>query len=278
MVAEEITFAQFFFWNGIGAVGLGGYIWYDTDKKWKRVVGVTLTLGGALSSFLAVSKVNAFLLGLSIPSILGPFVLVVGWAIVGWDIYLKKRVLAQGPSKVLGDKYYALRSENEALKIKLKELQRMAPLEPRSIPVEQSTTAPTPPVLLPPPSEAETRIFTDEQPGFFKQFFDGHTSVQADALIQPYLGKWIRVSGVVINDISRQRNGHLVFGSSTDKTRLFLHFQNQWSERILILRSGSTIAMAGKILRVDMNAMSLGNCELIESSSGPSADDSATQA
>lgn len=91
MATEEISFAQFFFWNGIGAVGLGGYIWYDANKKWKRGAGIVLTLGGIVCSFLAVSKVNAFLLGLNLPVFLGPTLLIVSWGIIGYDIYLKKR-------------------------------------------------------------------------------------------------------------------------------------------------------------------------------------------
>jgi hypothetical protein len=97
MVAEEISFSSFFFWVGLTAVGVGGYMWYDATRKWKRGVGIGLTVGGLLCSLLAVTRVNAFVLGVSIPSILGPIVLFASWAVVGYDIYLKRRLPTQPP-------------------------------------------------------------------------------------------------------------------------------------------------------------------------------------
>jgi hypothetical protein len=91
MAAEEISFSSFFFWIGLTVAGIGGYMWYDATIRWKRLLGMALTIGGVLCSLLAVTKVNAFLLGVSVPSILGPLLLLVSWGIVGYDIYLKKR-------------------------------------------------------------------------------------------------------------------------------------------------------------------------------------------
>ncbi len=123
MAAEEISFAQFFFWNGIGGVGLGGYIWYDAygdpTKRGRRVMGIILTRGGLACSFLAVTKINAFVLGLSIPSILGPLVVLISWSIIVYDIHLKKHAMksvAVSRLKILAASWGNSTSRQSALK------------------------------------------------------------------------------------------------------------------------------------------------------------------
>jgi len=283
MAAEEISFAQFFFWNGIGAVGLGGYIWYDTDKKWKRAVGIVLTFGGVLCSVLAVSKVNAFLLGLSIPSVLGPLLLLVGWGIIAYDVYLKRRIISCGPEQVLNEGYNALRAENDRLKIELKEQREkvrpegQSPLSLENYALkarlaEMKTFGPPTPTISSAQRRGEPaiqsalqeRIFVNEQPAFFNQLLKEHTSVQAETLLQPYLGKWMRLSSFTVDDIDQHGTGHVLYGVSEDGTRMTMFFDGRWAERILILRKGSRVDAVGQIYRVELLFLRINNCELLD--------------
>jgi hypothetical protein len=115
MAVQEISFSSFFFWVGLTAVGVGGYMWYDATQKWKRGVGIGVTIGGLLCSLLAVSKVNAFVLGVSIPNVLGPLVLLASWAMVGYDIYLKKQL--KKPAAALSTSDIALLDKAPAIRV-----------------------------------------------------------------------------------------------------------------------------------------------------------------
>jgi hypothetical protein len=114
-------------------------------------------------------------------------------------------------------------------------------------------------------------IFVDEAPSFLTQFSKGHMSIQAAKLLQPYLGKWMKLSNVTVDNIEEHGTEHRVLGSSSDGTTLFMYFKEQWSERILILRRGSTIAIIGQIMNIDSGGptggfVQLQNCEIMGSS------------
>lgn len=121
-----------------------------------------------------------------------------------------------------------------------------------------------------PPSPGNTGrelIFVNETPSFLTQLSAGHTSIQAGKLLEPYLGKWIKVPSVTIRNIKETRpSEHLVFGNSKDGTSLALWFGAKWAERIVILRGGSEIAIIGKITSAEQD-LCLESCEIISMSS-----------
>ena len=134
----------------------------------------------------------------------------------------------------LSEEYYSLRSENDRLKIKLKEqratddartnlLLENAKLkreiaQMKAIPTDQNVPAlmPSPErILLPKP---EDRIFINESPAFLLRFFDDHhTAVQAQALLKPCLRNWMKLPRIQISDIEDSSfGGYSVRGTTQD--------------------------------------------------------------
>jgi hypothetical protein len=112
-------------------------------------------------------------------------------------------------------------------------------------------------------------IFVDEAPSFLTQLCKGHTSIQAKKLAVPYMGKWMRLSNVSISDIEEYGSGHRIAGSSADGVLVPMYFEEPWSERILILRRGSKIAIIGKIAWIDEGYVRLDECQILDSRPDP---------
>ncbi|MGA2711665.1 MAG: hypothetical protein ABSG41_01050 [Bryobacteraceae bacterium] len=131
-------------------------------------------------------------------------------------------------------------------------------------------------------SEPERRglIFVNENPSFLTKFFDGHTSIQAKALLQPYLNKWMRIPNVTVFDISETGMFNprpRVSGKSDDGTFVFMNFEEPWHEQILILRAGSVIEIIGQIELVDQGMISFGKCEILSAGHAHNAISSGAQ-
>lgn len=103
-------------------------------------------------------------------------------------------------------------------------------------------------------------IFVDESPASLLKFFEDHTSFQADKLITPYLGKWMKLSNVVISDV---RDEPFIMGRSEDGCSVLMEFQKKWAEQVLVLRRGSNIDIIGKIRRVQYCVV-LEDCEILK--------------
>ena len=76
----------------------------------------------------------------------------------------------------------------------------------------------------------------------------------------------MKLSNVDLRDIDGPSS---ISGVSADGVYLSMKFQEQWAERILVLRRGSRIQIIGKIRRVMSGTMFLVECEIL-SSSAPS--------
>ena len=105
-------------------------------------------------------------------------------------------------------------------------------------------------------------VFVDETPAFLTQFFKQHASIQAKKLVQPYLGKWIKLSNVTVSDIEAQSQRYRVPAHCADGEMVFMYFDEKWFERVSILRRGSQIAIIGRITSLE-NFLTLDNCEIL---------------
>ena len=113
-------------------------------------------------------------------------------------------------------------------------------------------------------------IFVNEEPSFFARLFDGHTSIQSTKLIEPYMGKWMRLS-IDVADISEaSASQHRVHGFK-DQTSIFMYFEKQWQEQVSILRSRSVIEVVGQIRNIDRGMLRLESCEIISAAAGRGA-------
>lgn len=110
-----------------------------------------------------------------------------------------------------------------------------------------------------PPAE---RFFVSANAQTLMAFYDGRTSIQADLLTKPYLGKWIFIQDKVSNTGSRSS---FVFVSvyKGDAKTISLVFDKSWEDRISILMAGDSFKALGRIASVDAMGMRLEDCELV---------------
>jgi hypothetical protein len=90
---EDISFASYVFWMGVGASGAGLYFWIEGKER--RRAGVAATIFGALSALLTVKEVKIMISGIPLANFIGPAILFFTWALLGYDIYLRKRRVEQ---------------------------------------------------------------------------------------------------------------------------------------------------------------------------------------
>lgn len=119
-----------------------------------------------------------------------------------------------------------------------------------------------PPVTVSPQTE---RIFV--RPNITAEYltalFDEKTDMQGTKLVEPFLDKWIRVSGEVSN-INEDIGGEAIsvvfhrkrpnIACSFDKAK--------WEDHLCMLRRGDTILVVGKIRNIERHWLWLMQCEL----------------
>jgi hypothetical protein len=137
-----------------------------------------------------------------------------------------------------------------------------ASLLPDVRPVIPETTS------LQPVSISEQRIFVGSEitVNYLNSLREGRTGVQAQALINLYIGKWMRVSGRLGNVLSSGRNRCQVTleYNPLKFTDLFMMFSEEWRDHLSILTLGQNIAVVGKIEQVDYFGVHLTDCELVD--------------
>lgn len=152
----------------------------------------------------------------------------------------------------------------------------------------------TDPRLVKPPG---TRSFVNDAvtPGYLMDLRRG-TTAQANAATTPYMGKWMRVSGVV-SDVSDEHGrgaqvtvpwgafwdrvaekvrAGIPYPSAFQTTRdedqthgeydtihVFLGFDREWHSEVLVLPRGGLITVEGEIGYVDHGALGLKHCRLV---------------
>ena len=109
------------------------------------------------------------------------------------------------------------------------------------------------------------RIIVDVTPEYLMSFFAEHTSIQALRLIEPYIGKWMRVSGPLGNVSNTQHFAHVVFERRPHSFKVIymLFRQPDRSDRLSVLRRGTQLTVLGQIKEVTQLTLHLDNCELI---------------
>jgi hypothetical protein len=122
---------------------------------------------------------------------------------------------------------------------------------------------------------APPRIFIKETPQELQELRHGHVTVQADKLLEPYLGKWMRVAGTVsdvheykssekwtVNVWTRLAETRLGVPMKTDE--LSLEFAATWSERLVLLKRDEHINVIGRIKSIELLSINLEQCELLD--------------
>jgi hypothetical protein len=117
-----------------------------------------------------------------------------------------------------------------------------------------------------PPPPAPARELVDTTPEHLVGLYREHTSVQADSLASPFIGKWIRISGPLNDAQSFKYFVQVTFGDRTlvaDKSHVYAYFDHKpWADRLAMLRRGDTVTLIGRIKSVDAGSLHVEHCEL----------------
>jgi hypothetical protein len=100
------------------------------------------------------------------------------------------------------------------------------------------------------------------------KLFRDNTAMQAQKLIGDYVGKWMRVSGRVVNVSSIGNNIQVLMRPPISENRpddyIDLQFAPGWKDRVSILRRDDEISAEGRLANVSGLWISFNDCELIE--------------
>ena len=111
--------------------------------------------------------------------------------------------------------------------------------------------------------EAQGRVILDVAAEYLMGIYKEHTRIQADKLIEAYIGKWLPFSGTVAN-ISSLSGASVVVYLRYAKCIVGAIFEGQGTDRVVTLRKFTKIGVLGKIKNVDSDEMCLEKCELIK--------------
>ena len=138
----------------------------------------------------------------------------------------------------------------------------------------QSKNATTPPVGI--ADKSAKRTVLDVKPEYLADFFKKYNDAQAQKLIESYVGKWVQLSGEVI-DVSRYKSEPNATVTMR-VTRGATHFgviaeieEERWADRALVLRRDEQITVFGRLAKItalspDHVTFWLDKCELVEGS------------
>lgn len=99
--------------------------------------------------------------------------------------------------------------------------------------------------------------------------YRGHTNLQGEKLTHVYLGKWLRVDGILTNLSSYQDGSYSVFMVRKGKPKNqhdsvpTLIFDPEWGDRLATIPVGGNISVIGKISKIQKYSVWLENCELV---------------
>ena len=111
-------------------------------------------------------------------------------------------------------------------------------------------------------SPATERIFvgTTVTPQFLTSQLKTITDLQAPSFVEPYIGKWMRLSGKV-SFVGKPRETSIGLAFK-DQHDVFMSFEKNWLERLRILRQGDQITVVGRIQDINMSYVTLESCEI----------------
>jgi hypothetical protein len=121
------------------------------------------------------------------------------------------------------------------------------------------------PVIADPPLSAKERVPTNVPPEYLISLFKEHTSAEVKRIIAPYIGKWMEVSGPVldVSDHSSFSTVTIPAPASQSFTRVYMYFRQPDRSHIVSLRPGTEVTVLGQLENVYSVQVELNHCELI---------------
>lgn len=127
--------------------------------------------------------------------------------------------------------------------------------------------SPAPATPSPPTDKPEEGVFTDKTPSDFAKFYgQGLTELQADALMKPFIGLWIRTEGrVTLLSPDDPQGGtsvaYIQYGDKSDGALIWCRFPGQLKE-LSQVSIGDQVKVVGKIYGHTSSFVELEQCEL----------------
>jgi hypothetical protein len=117
---------------------------------------------------------------------------------------------------------------------------------------------------VPAAQSQEKRSYTDKTVRDLLQLYDGKTMLQADSLISPFKGEWIRVTARVLQLIPDQ-SGITAVLESRPKDIVNARFDKRWEIPLRRLSTGDTIKIRGRIADTQNGQqLYMEKCELLK--------------
>ena len=117
------------------------------------------------------------------------------------------------------------------------------------------------------PEPSEDKTIIDVDPLYLMSLYENRTGLQADMLALAYIGRWIKVSGIVsdVNAIPLT-SGHLL-NLKPDPSKMqyvMLFFDEVWNERLTRLRNGQEINCVGKVKSISKFYLQINKAEIVD--------------
>jgi hypothetical protein len=119
--------------------------------------------------------------------------------------------------------------------------------------------------------KTQQRVFVGKEvtPKYLNKLLEGRTKIQAQALVDIYVGKWMKVSGKLATVSSPSEPSFTMQVTFKTKTLefndLYMFFSSKWRDRLAIMTIGQQITVVGKIDEVNAFGVQLKECELVDS-------------
>lgn len=140
----------------------------------------------------------------------------------------------------------------------------------RSVEVTTQSGAADPgsrPQQMPTVEPAADSQATDVTPVRLTGFFENRTDIQAQRTVEPFIGKWMTVSGPLGNVSAFKTISQVTFAPETfDSTTVYMYFKDRETveTRLYGLKSGDQLTVRGRIDKVTSHSVDLEDCELVD--------------
>src|SRR5271155_2521408 len=114
-------------------------------------------------------------------------------------------------------------------------------------------------------SDSSERVFAETTPTEIAEIISAHSTIQAQKLLAPYRGQWLRIEGK-IQDISEYDHGFsmVTIDSRRGEPEIIFFFTDRKvvERRLFGLKRGTHAVIVGQIDWMKFNDIALTNCEL----------------
>ena len=138
---------------------------------------------------------------------------------------------------------------------------RLKPTSRKPSPREQLEA--TQRVTGPPPVQPERRIYTQRTAGEFFTAVGNMTNLEINNLIQPHLGKWLRVQSVIDNIVPDDKFFIVTLGPKFSQMPYLRFARTDANSVIETMKRGDRIAVEGKITGLDHMMLYMDCCEIV---------------